>query len=236
MGWKTFHLLQRAVLFKMRSCLFTTTSCCFLRDERLRLVHRKPWIWASVFRLQGHQYKTVFCCVQCCSPAILARQSLKQKDLMACLDCTIKNETKTVYAMRLARKAEPGCLGTLVRQLGSVSTWPFRSCLHTAYIRYYLCRKKEQQGLEETKVGPVTLPHSSSSLGLTFIKSIASFASLSKKSRGKSRSGGLDCPYPRGSQATTVKHFLFRLWSCGAKSVLPLPKNSQGVTFWMSSV
>lgn len=154
--------------------------------------------------------------MQCCSPAILAHQSLKQKDLMACLDCTIKNEvtrskTKTVYAMRLARKAEPGCLGTLVRQLGSVSTWPFRSCLHTTYIRYCLCRKKEQQGLEETKGGPVTLPHSSSSLGLTFIKSIASFASLSKKSRGKSRSGGLDCPYPRGSQATTVKRFLFRL-------------------------
>lgn len=82
------------------------------------------------------------------------------------------------------------------------------------YLRltwYCLCKKKEHRELRQIKMGPVVFPDSGTSLGLTFIKSTASFASLSKKSRGKSRSGGLDSPYPRGSQATNVKRFLFRL-------------------------
>lgn len=53
----------------------------------------------------------------------------------------------------------------------------------------------------------------------TCIRSTASFASLSKKSGGKSREGGMDCPYPRGSQATIVNSFLFMDLSCGPKSV-----------------
>lgn len=136
-----------------------------------------------------------------------------------------------MYAMKLAVKTQR--LGSsLVRWLALFRLSP----LGLPYVRRLRYWKTERQALEYMKIGPVIFPHSSTSLRLTFIKSTASFASLSKKSSGKSRSGGLDCPYPRGSQATTVKRFLFRFWSCGAKSVLPLPENSHRVTFWMFSV
>lgn len=58
---------------------------------------------------------------------------------------------------------------------------------------------------------------------LTFIRSTASLASLSKKSGGKSLSGGRERPYPRGSQPTTVKRSLFRDFSWGPKSLRQLP-------------
>ena len=123
-----------------------------------------------------------------------------------------QNTTKT--ALMPGDWWERQSLGVLA--VASLDSWALflLGPLALPYIRltwYCLCKKKEHQELEQIKMGPVISPHSSTSLGLTFIKSTASFASLSKKSRGKSRSGGLEYPYPRGSQATNVKRFLFRL-------------------------